>query len=173
MVITRLDKKEYKGKKFILNYSTKGYYDIEKQEQSFIVTYKPFDEKKDISIEDEYFSDWLEAPIAFGAFENETLLGFIEGTLEKWNNRYRITNLCIFDKNARHKGIGTQLMNTILEEAKLSHARMAVLETQSSNEKAIAFYRKQGFEMIGFDLYAYTNHDPKDHSVRIEMGRFL
>ena len=47
---------------------------------------------------------------------------------------------------------------------------MAVLETQPSNEKAIAFYREYGFEIIGFDLYAYSNDDVKRHEIRVEMG---
>ena len=50
---------------------------------------------------------------------------------------------------------------------------MAVLETQSCNEHAISFYKKHGFEIIGFDLYAYTNIDPDRHEIRIEMGRML
>lgn len=64
-------------------------------------------------------------------------------------------------------------MNTILLEAKQSGARMVVLETQTCNENAIEFYRKNGFDIIGFDLYAYTNSDPERHEIRIEMGRNL
>ena len=51
----------------------------------------------------------------------------------------------------RSKGIGTLLRNAISDAAKASGARMSVLETQSCNENAIAFYRKNGFEIIGFD----------------------
>ena len=51
--------------------------------------------------------------------------------------------------------------------------RMIVLETQSCNEAAIAFYRKNGFSVIGFDLYAYSNTDPERHEVRIKMGKKL
>ena len=40
-------------------------------------------------------------------------------------------------------------MEKMLEEA--APMRMAVLETQTCNERAIAFYRKCGFEIIGFD----------------------
>ena len=29
------------------------------------------------------------------------------------------------------------------------------------------------FEIIGFDRYAYSNHDPENHDMRIEMGRKL
>ncbi len=48
---------------------------------------------------------------------------------------------------------------------------MSVLETQSCNENAIAFYRKNGFEIIGFDLYSCQNTDPERHEIRIEMGK--
>ena len=64
-------------------------------------------------------------------------------------------------------------MRAILAEAAKTGARMAVLETQSCNENAISFYRKNGFEIIGFDLYAYSNADPERHEVRIEMGKKL
>lgn len=61
--------------------------------------------------------------------------------------------------------------NAISDAAKASGARMIVLETQSCNENAIAFYRKNGFEIIGFDLYSYSNTDPERHEIRIEMGK--
>ncbi len=63
------------------------------------------------------------------------------------------------------------LMQTILSKAKKSGARMVVLETQSCNENAISFYKKHGFKMIGFDLFAYTNTDQERHEIRIEMGK--
>ncbi len=50
---------------------------------------------------------------------------------------------------------------------------MVVLETQTCNENAIAFYHKNAFQMIGFDLFAYTNTDPERHEIRIEMGKPL
>ena len=109
----------------------------------------------------------------FGAFEQERLLGFVEGSIESWNNRFRISNLCVFDKAARRQGIGSMLMARITEAARARGARMLVLETQSCNEAAIAFYRKNGFSVIGFDLYAYSNDDPARQEVRIEMGKKL
>lgn len=48
---------------------------------------------------------------------------------------------------------------------------MSVLEIQSCNENAIAFCRKNGFEIIGLDLYSYQNTDPERHEIRIEMGK--
>lgn len=61
----------------------------------------------------------------------------------------------------------------MLDAARASGARILILETQSCNENAIAFYRRNGFDIVGFDLYAYSNTDPQQHEVRIEMGRKL
>mgnify|MGYP003292419884 FL=1 len=173
MIIEKLNKEEYAGKKFTLRYFTKGYYDIEKTENGFSFTYKKFAEMTEMSFSDVFFNEWLENPVAYGAFENGELLGYVEGTLEAWNQRYRISNICVFDERKRHCGIGTMLMNVILDEAEKSGARMVVLETQTCNENAIAFYKKNGFDIIGFDLYAYSNTDPQRHEVRIEMGKML
>lgn len=156
MEIHRLGPKTYAGRRFTARYQTNGYYEITAAESGFRIAYTPF-----------------EAPVAFGAFEQERLLGFAEGSIESWNNRFRISNLCIFDEAARGRGLGSALMARITETAHSSGARMLVLETQSCNEAAIAFYRKNGFSIIGFDLYAYSNADPERHEVRIEMGKKL
>lgn len=173
MIISKLNKEEYAGKKFIARYKTKGYYDIQRVSTGFAFTYTKFDEEKEVSFEDSLFNEWLEEPVAYGAYEDGTLIGFVEGSIEKWNNRYRISNICFFDNQKRHRGIGSKLMEVILNEAKESGARMVVLETQTCNENAIAFYKKNGFDIIGFDLYSYSNDDPEKHEIRIEMGKKL
>ena len=173
MVIKKLNKEDYAGKKFTLRYFTNGYFDIERTKNGFSITYKKFYEITEMFFSDYFFGEWLENPVAYGAFENGELLGYVEGTPEAWNQRYRISNICVFDERQRHCGIGTALMNVILEEAEKNGARMVVLETQTCNENAIAFYKKSGFDIIGFDLYAYSNTDPQRHEVRIEMGKRL
>ena len=173
MEIRQLDKETYQGRAFTLRYQTSGYYDIDSGEDAFRMTYKRFAEPEEHSFDDKMLSDWLDDPVAFGAFEGDRLLGFAEGTPEAWNNRYRISNICVLDEADRRGGIGSALMSAILAKARESGARMAVLETQSCNERAIAFYKKHGFAIIGFDLYSYTNTDPQRHEVRIEMGRML
>ena len=135
--------------------------------------YVPFEIPVERSFEDTFFGVWLEDPVAFGVFEDGSLLGFVEGSPETWNQRFRISNICVFDNAQRNQGTGTILMERITETARAYDARMLVLETQSCNEAAIAFYKKNGFEIIGFDLYAYSNHDPERHEVRIEMGKKL
>jgi len=36
--------------------------------------------------------------------------------------------------------------------------------------KAVSFYQKNGFEIIGFDRYAYSSRRPEEHNMQIEMG---
>ena len=135
--------------------------------------YTAFEAPVEKSFDDEFFGEWLDHPVAYGAFEGDRLVGYVEGAIEGWNNRYRISNICIFDFENRSRGIGQALMNAILREAEASGARMVILETQTCNENAIAFYRRNGFEIIGFDLYSYSNDDPEKCEVRIEMGKKL
>lgn len=173
MEIRSLDKETYAGEKFTVRYKTNGYYDISASGQGFRIQYESFEAPVEKSFDDVFFGEWLENPVAFGAFENEKLIGYVEGSPENWNHRFRISNICVFDNAKRNQGIGTMLMETIMKVAKSSGARMIVLETQSCNENAIAFYKKNGFDIIGFDLYSYSNTDPERHEVRIEMGKKL
>ena len=87
MVIFKLDKEDYQGKKFTLRYLTNGYYDIQRTSNGFEFVYTEFDDEKEMSFEDLFYNEWLEEPVAYGAFENEKLVGYVEGTIEKWNNR--------------------------------------------------------------------------------------
>lgn len=139
MEIRQLDPAVYAGRKFTASYRTKGYYDICAAEDGFRFRYVSLGAPMEKSFDDEFFGEWLEEPVAFGAFEGERLLGYVEGAPEGWNNRYRISNICIFEENARGKGLGTLLMQTIQRAAEAAGARMIVLETQTCNENAIAF----------------------------------
>ena len=170
MIIKKLDYEEYKGRKYQAEILSDRYLSIEPAGEGFDIQWVMSDEPLRMSINDGMFSDWLDHPIAYGAFEGDKLIGFVEGFLEKWNNRYTISNICVFDDADRRNGVGTRLMETILQEAVQSGARMAVLETQSFNFRAISFYKKNGFQIIGFDRYAYSNSGPEEHNMRVEMG---
>lgn len=173
MEIVKLDRGKYAGRKFTVRYTIEGYYDIIKKDSGFDIKYKRFDKPTEKSFDDCFMGKWLEDPVGYGAFEGEKMIGYVEGSIESWNRRYRINNIVVFDKSERRKGIGSALMNAVSEEAVRCGARMIVLETQTCNEKAINFYLKNGFSLIGFDLYSYTNSDPERKEVRIEMGKKL
>ena len=83
-----------------------------------------------------------------------------------------VTELWVADELHR-QGIGTALMNKAKEIAKEQGRRAIILETQSCNVRAIAFYRSQGFQLIGFDTCCYTNRDIERHEIRFNLGFFL
>ena len=175
MIIKELDYNEYKGKKYQAEILSDRYLSIEPEEEGegFDIKWVMSNEPLRMTINEDLLSDWLDEPVAYGAFEGDKFIGMVEGFLEKWNNRFVIANICVFDSADRRSGVGTKLMNTILKDAVKSGARMAVLETQTFNFKAISFYKKHGFELIGFDRYAYSNTGPEEHNMRVEMGKKL
>lgn len=170
MEIKWLDPGEYKGKEYSAEIHSDRYLSVEPGNEGFEIKWMESETDLKMSIKDHILPEWLDNPVAYGAFENGRMLGFVEGFLEEWNNRYRIADICVFEEADRKRGVGTVLLKRIMSDAVTSGARMAVLETQSFNFKAISFYRKNGFEIIGFDRYAYSNKGPEEHNMRIEMG---
>ena len=173
MIIKELDYDTYKGQKYQAEILSDRYLSIEPSDEGFEVKWVMSDEPLRMTIYEDLLQDWLDQPVAYGAFEDDKLIGMVEGFLEKWNNRFVIANICVFDGANRRSGIGTKLMEAILQDAKKSGARMVILETQTFNFKAISFYKKHGFEIIGFDRYCYSNRGPEEHNMRVEMGKIL
>ena len=93
-------------------------------------------------------------------------------TREYFDLELTVTELWVDDRFHR-RGFGTRLMDLAKEKAKEQGRRAIILETQSCNVRAIAFYRRQGFRLIGFDACCYTNNDEARHEVRFNFGYFL
>lgn len=172
MEIRRLDLEQYRGKKLRFEYQTPGYWELIAEKRAFRFEYRAFPQPKEHMFEDVLLQEWLEKPVLFGAFEGGELAGLIEGSIESWNNRFRISNLLV-DWKYRKRGIGAALMARMLEEAAAQRARMAVLEVQSCNVPAMHLYERCGFQIIGFDMFSYSNEDLENHEMRIEMGKKL
>lgn len=183
--IIPLPKDEWQGTPIPLRYTTEEYYDLETDftPDGFRVTMlkKRFDAPVTHSPEEYDFPDSLYQPHwekaeAFGIVEEQDgrreLVACIEICPEEWSNRLMVTELWVADRLQR-RGIGTRLMNLAKDKAKEQHRRAVILETQSCNVRAIAFYRSQGFELIGYDQCCYTNIDIQRREVRFNMGYFL
>ena len=145
--IRLLDSNVYKGRKLRFEYVTPGYLELNILDLSFCFEYKGFDEPQSRGFEDELLSDWLEKPILFGAFVDDELAGIIEGSMEQWNKRFRISNLLVFEPY-RKQQIASRLLDHMMLEAKQVKARMIILETQSCNIPAIECYRKKDFTSL-------------------------
>lgn len=73
----------------------------------------------------------------------------------------------------QNKGIGSKLLAIVKKQATKIGVRAIVLETQTSNYPAIQFYKKHGFNLMGRELFSYSNNDVEKKEVRIEMGLVL
>ena len=155
--------------KYIIN----SYYDlvITREPESWEVKLclKPFEKPLEKSYTGKFFKAHVQEPRVFAVLLNGEQVAWIELGSDKWNNRMRVWEFLVEEK-FRRKGIGTALMKHAVEIARQKGARMLVLETQSCNTPAIKFYVKQGFDLIGFDLAAYSNEDIKRREVRLEFG---
>lgn len=174
--ISPLSKEKWQGYEVLFHYFTSHYYDtvICNTSVGFSADFikKPFDKPTEKRFTDKLFQPYWENSKAWGIVQNGRLLAVIEIWPELWNNRLRVTELWV-DEEYRRQGIGRSLMDIAKAQAKRKKRRAIVLETQSCNENAIAFYRAQGFTLIGFDACCYGNHDIDKREVRLEMGLLL
>ncbi len=99
-------------------------------------------------------------------------IGLIAFEHQSHSNRTRIWDIMIHSDYQRN-GHGTFLMNFTCEKAKNLNSRALVLECQNTNVKAIDFYLKNGFNLIGFDLEAYTEEQGGGIEARFEMSKNL
>ena len=167
----------WKGKTRLFRYWTDSYLDIQiitEQGVSRIeFRKKMLDAPVEKELEVSWMADHMHAPMLFAAMDDdEQIAGYVELNMERWNNRMRVANLFV-EEPFRGTGAGTALMEHAVLVAKKAGARMLVLETQSCNMPAIAFYLSRGFAIGGMDLFHYSNEDLERHEVRIEMMRML
>ena len=180
--IIPLPKEKWKSVVVPIRYTTEAYYDLEltESETGFTVQMvkKRFDSPvthtpEEYNYPDRLYQDYWEKAEAYGIVGGDgTLLACIEICPEEWTNRLMVTELWVSD-TLRGKGIGKRLMDLAKEKAKEQGRRAIILETQSCNVRAIAFYRSQGFVLIGFDACCYANNDIARHEIRFNFGFYL
>jgi ribosomal-protein-alanine N-acetyltransferase len=69
----------------------------------------------------------------------------------------------------QHKGYGTFLMNRLLNSARARDRDYCYLEARGSNLKALSFYKKFGFSIIGI----IENYYPQDREDALVLGKNL
>ena len=177
--IVPLPKEKWKGTIVPIRYTTDAYYDLEltesdsgftarmvKKQFDTPVTHRP----EEYNYPDKLYQDYWEKAEAYGMVgEDGALLACVEICPEEWSNRLMVTELWVADQLHR-KGFGTRLMKLAKEKAREQGRRAIILETQSCNVRAIAFYRSQGFRLIGFDSCCYANNDIARHEIRFNFG---
>jgi ribosomal-protein-alanine N-acetyltransferase len=87
-----------------------------------------------------------------------TLAG--HGTLMKLTDEAELTTLAV-DPAFRGRGIGSELLDRLLEAAVEARVRTVFLEVRASNEVAISLYRTRGFRHVGVRRQ-YYDRPPED-----------
>ncbi|MDY0339026.1 MAG: GNAT family N-acetyltransferase [Acholeplasmataceae bacterium] len=154
------------------HYETSFYYDVSITKHGFNWQIKPFIEPVHKTFTDELFATYIEDPVVFTYEVDQKNVGFIEGSIQSWNQTYRIWNFLVLDEY-QNQGIGRALMEESIKHAKNLSCRAVMLEVQSCNYPAIQFYLKQGFKFTGLDTLAYSNEDIEKKEVRLEMGMMI
>jgi ribosomal protein S18 acetylase RimI-like enzyme len=68
------------------------------------------------------------------------------------------------DVTLQHKGIGTELLNKIIQVIKSDHGKFLQLQVNRENLNAINFYKKQGFFIIkAIDMDIGSGYFMKDY----------
>lgn len=171
MRMGELPRELYEGFELVFSYDTFAYYEVRLRTGSHVMSAEflrvpiPRMHKEFTS---RLFENYWADPHAWGVWDGEELLAVMEVTPE-WSNRLRITNFCVRE-GFRRRGLGTMLMTRAKELARAQGRRGIILETQSCNTGAIAFYQSQGLTLQGFDASAYSNQDIPNHEVRMEFG---
>ncbi len=170
-----LDPAIWRGYILDFAYTSDYYYDVEvnhKDERfEILFTKKQFPKtfvNSNVTYDVLYQPHWNGAT-AYGIVENGCLIAAIETWVEEWSNRLRVTEMWVH-ADYRRQGIGAELMRIAKRQAIQEKRRAVILETQSCNTKAIAFYMSQEFKIIGFDTCCYSNNDIERREVRMEMG---
>ena len=173
IAIVELSKKDAYLREIASKYSSSYYYEVsvfsELGSWRVELTRKAFESRLDKNYHGKLFEDHVEEPRVFSAVLGGKQVGWIELGYDRWNNRMRVWEFLV-EEEFRRRGIGTLLMKHAVKIARDKGARMLVLETQTNNATAIEFYLNFGFQLVGFDLAAYSNEDISKKEVRIELG---
>ncbi len=95
------------------------------------------------------------ASLSFGAFDGNTLIGFILNGIRKWNEKLTAydTGTALI-KEYRRQGIAAGIFDESLPILKSSNIKQYLLEVLQPNKAAYDLYHKKGFEVERkFDCY--------------------
>jgi len=105
--------------------------------ETFLENYEP-------AILMDFHSSWNEGFIV--AEEDNDVVGFILG-ISPAPKQARILILAV-DEKYRGKGIGATLLNAFIQACLIRDVRLITLEVRTTNDAAIRFYGKHGFNIV-------------------------
>jgi GNAT superfamily N-acetyltransferase len=121
-------------------------------------------------MEGRYLLELRNGGMAIGAFDADTLVGF--GVLaHQWRgeqqDRLQI-DLMYVSRNYRRQGIGTQIMQTLAEEAKRRGAKYLYISS-TETRSAVSFYKSNGSQLTKDVDPELFKKEPKDIHMVVEL----
>ena len=113
-----------------------------------------------------------EEGLSLGAYDGDLLVGLIIAKVTAWNGTLWVWDLEV-DEAWRGHGIGRRLIEGLAAIGTERGLRVMLVDVQSTNANAIAFYYRTGFVLDGIDLSHYSNHDVTQGEVEFSMKRYL
>jgi len=90
-------------------------------------------------------------PVIGAVDDDDRLLGFASyGPFRNWPAyKYSVEHSVYVDKDCRGRGIGTLLLEAIIERARIQHYHNVIGGIDATNEVSIALHTRFGFEFCG------------------------
>lgn len=143
------------------SFTTDMIYEVEKDPHSFRLVPKileiPITKKYKIEFESEE-KIWNKIIVAR---EKGDICGFLAYAYQDWNKRLSVWHFYVGPQQ-RRKGIGTLLMERLLQIAENCRAKTIWVETSNVNYPAIQMYQKLGFSICGLDTSLYSGTQCSD-----------
>ncbi len=90
-------------------------------------------------------------PLIVAIDDDESLLGY--ASFSKWKQkegyRFTVENSIYIDTMFRGRGIGTKLLEALVERARQSDVHAIIAAIEASNASSIRLHQKLGFHMVG------------------------
>jgi len=109
---------------------------------------------------------------SLGAFADERCVGIALAEQQTWNLSLLAHELHVA-REFQRQGIGRRLVEALVAHGLALGMRCIVCETQTTNVRAIRFYRAIGFTLDGVDLSFYSNDDREQGEIALFMKRYL
>ena len=71
------------------------------------------------------------------------------------------------------RGVGAMLLDALIEQARLQHARRMLLEVRGDNIPALALYRRFGFVPLGVRKRYYQPEDVDATTMALDIGGYV
>ena len=102
--------------------------------------------------------------------DSQILFGFLAVRVIIPAREMELLNVAV-GPNWRRRGFGSVLLNTALADCHANSYEAIFLEVRESNERAIAFYKKHGFDVSGRRPNYYRNPDESALTMSLKLSK--